>query len=74
MRQYLDDFLLIDDEETKNSMRLLIEHTHNLPEGAAGLALAAAIELRDRLVGKKVAIDFCGGNLSMDKLYSILGK
>jgi threonine dehydratase len=74
MRQYLDDFLLIDDQETKNSMRLLIEHTHNLPEGAAGLALAAAIQLKDHLVGKKVAIDFCGGNLSMDKLCSILGK
>jgi threonine dehydratase len=54
-------------------MRLLIEHTRNLPEGAAGLSLAAAIKLRDRLMGKKVAIDFCGGNLSIDSLRSLLG-
>ena len=37
MRQYLDDFVLVDDEDTKRSLRLLIEHTRNLPEGAAGL-------------------------------------
>lgn len=74
MRKYLDDFVLIDDEDTKHAMRLLLEHTHNLPEGAAGLPLAAAIQLKDRWVGKKVAIDFCGGNLSMDKLRSVLGK
>jgi len=72
MRKYLDDFVLIDDEDTKHSMRLLIEHTRNLPEGAAGLPLAAAMKLKDRLVGKKVAIAFSGGNLSIDKLRSIL--
>ncbi len=74
MRKYLDDFVLIDDEDTKQAMRLLIEHTHNLPEGAAGLPLAAAIQWRDRWVGKKVAIDFCSGNVSMEKLRSLLCK
>jgi threonine dehydratase len=72
MRKYLDDFVLIEDEDTKHSMRLLIEHTRNLPEGAAGLSLAAAIKLKDRLMGKKVTIDFCGGNLSVDDLRSLL--
>ena len=73
MRKYLDDFVLIDDADTKHCMRLLIEHTRNLPEGAAGLPLAAAIKLKDRMVGKKVAIDFCGGNLAIDSLRSLLG-
>lgn len=71
MRKFLDDFVLIEDEDTKHSMRLLVEHTRNLPEGAAGLSLAAAIKLKDRLTGKKVAIDFCGGNLSIDNLRSL---
>ena len=74
MRRYLDDFVLIDDERTKYAMLMLLEHTHNLPEGAAGLPLAAAIELKDRLIGKKVAIDFCGGNLSIDKLRSLISN
>lgn len=72
MREYLDDFVLVDDQDTKHAMRMLIEHTRNLPEGAAGLPLAAAIQLRERMAGKKVAIDFCGGNLSMEKLRLLL--
>ena len=72
MRKYLDDFILVDDDDTKQSLRLLIEHTRNLPEGAAGLSLAAAIQLKDRLIGKKVAIDFCGGNASLEDLRSLL--
>ena len=73
MRKYLDDFVVVDDQHTKQAMRLLLEHTHNLPEGAAGLPLAAAIQLKERLAGKKVAIEFSGGNLSMDKLREIIG-
>ena len=72
MQNYLDDFLLVDDEHTKHAMRLLIEHTRNLPEGAAGLSLAAALTGKDRWAGKKVVIDFCGGNLSMEGLRSLL--
>jgi threonine dehydratase len=72
MRKYLDDFVLVDDTDTKQAMLMLLEHTHNLPEGAAGLPLAAAIDLKDRLVGKKVALDFCGGNISIDKLRLLL--
>lgn len=72
MRHYLDDFVLVDDQDTKSSMRLLLEHTHNIPEGAGALALAAAIDLQERLRGKKVAISFSGGNLSMEKLRSLL--
>lgn len=72
MRRYLDDFILIDDHDTKDAMRMLLEHTRNLPEGAAGLPLAAALQLREQLTDKKVAIDFCGGNLSMQQLRELL--
>ena len=72
MRKYLDDFILVDDDDTRQSLRLLIEHTRNLPEGAAGLSLAAATQLKDRLIGKKVAIDFCGGNASLAELRQLL--
>jgi len=74
MRKYLDDFLLIDEEEAKTAMRMLIEHTHNLPEGAAALPLAAAMEMGERIAGLKVVIDFSGGNVSMDKLRALLAK
>lgn len=72
MRQYLDDFVLVDDEAIKEAVLLLIQHTRNLAEGAGAASLAAAIQLKDRLAGKKVALVLSGGNLSMEQLRSLV--
>ena len=53
---------------------LLLEHTRNLAEGAGAVSLAAALQLKERLVGKKVVLILSGGNLSLAKLRDILGS
>jgi threonine dehydratase len=72
MRKYLDDFVLVDDENIKKAVVMLLEHTHNLAEGAGAIPLAAALEMKDRLAGKKVALIMSGGNLAVEKLSSML--
>ncbi|MEW5957302.1 MAG: threonine dehydratase [Chloroflexota bacterium] len=72
MRRYLDDFVLVDDADIKKAVALLLEHTHNLAEGAGAIPLAAALQLKERLAGKKVALVLSGGNLSLEKLRAIL--
>lgn len=72
MRRYLDDFVLVDDADIKTAIRLLLQHTHNLAEGAGAISLAAALQLKDRLAGKKVALVLSGGNLALEKLKDIL--
>ena len=72
MRQYLDDFVLVDDADIKHAVGLLLEHTRNLAEGAGAAPLAAALQMKDRLVGKQVVLILSGGNLSMEKLKGIL--
>lgn len=72
MRKYLDDFVLVDDRDIKRAVALLLEHTRNLAEGAGAIPLAAALQLRERLAGKKVVLVLSGGNLSMEKLRDIL--
>jgi len=74
MRKYLDDFVLVDDGEIRAAIRLLLEHTHNLAEGAGAVSLAAALQLKERLAGKKVVLILSGGNLSLEKLQDILGS
>lgn len=74
MRKYLDDFILVDDADIKRAIVLLLEHTHNLAEGAGAVSLAAALQLKERLAGKKVALILSGGNLSMEKLRGILAE
>ena len=49
MRKYLDDFVLVDDGEIRAAIRLLLEHTHNLAEGAGAVSLAAALPATARL-------------------------
>ena len=72
MRRYLDDFMLVEDAAIEAAVLLLLEHTHNLAEGAGAAALAAAIQLGPRLAGKNVVLVMSGGNLSMDQLRRLL--
>lgn len=72
MRRYLDDFFLVDDEDIKKAIVLFLEHTHNLAEGAGAVALAAALNQKERLHGKKVVLVMSGGNLAIDRLREIL--
>jgi threonine dehydratase len=74
MRKYLSDFVLVDDEDTKKTIVLLLEHTHNLAEGAGAIPLAAALQMKEQLAGKKVVLVMSGGNLAIEKLRSILGN
>ncbi|HFC12575.1 MAG TPA: threonine/serine dehydratase, partial [Anaerolineae bacterium] len=73
MRHYLDDFLLVDDAAIREAVRLLLQHTHNLAEGAGAIALATALAYKDRFSGKKVVLVMSGGNLSLENLRDILG-
>ena len=74
MRKYLDDFVLVEDDAIEEAIVLLLEHTHNLAEGAGAASLAAAIMLKSRLAGKNVVLVMSGGNLSMEQLHRVLAK
>jgi threonine dehydratase len=68
----LDDFVLVDEEELRSAVVAMIEGTRNLVEPAGASPLAAALRLRDRLAGRKVALVQSGGNISPAQLRDIL--
>lgn len=72
MRDLLDDFILVSEEELRRAIVLHIEHTHNLTEHAGAASLAAAIKIGDRLQGKKVALVVSGGNITVEQLKAAL--
>lgn len=72
MRAVLDDFVLVDDADIDAAIVTLLEHTHNLAEGAGAASLAAALQIRERLAGKKVVLVMSGGNLAVTRLGTIL--
>jgi threonine dehydratase len=69
--EQLDDFVLVSEEAIREATRLMIEHTRNLVEPAGAAPLAAALSLRDRLAGRRVALIASGGNLSPAQLAAL---
>ncbi|MEO7156934.1 MAG: threonine dehydratase [Vicinamibacterales bacterium] len=71
-KQYLDDFVLLSEEELAGGVRMALTTTHNLAEGAGAASIAAACKLKDRLAGLRVVCVMSGGNLDAAKLKWIL--
>jgi threonine dehydratase len=72
--EQLDDFVLVGEDDLERAVLHLLEHTRNLAEPAGAAPLAAALKLRDRLAGKRVALILSGGNISPDHLREILAR
>ncbi|MGH2807163.1 MAG: threonine dehydratase [Actinomycetota bacterium] len=73
LRDLLDDFILVSEDELRHAMRVTIEMTRNLAEGAGAAALAGALKLKAQLAGKKVAVVCSGGNVTTQQLRDLLG-
>jgi threonine dehydratase len=70
--ELLDDFVLVSEEEIRQATVTMIEKTRNLVEGAGAAPLAAALKLRERLAGRKLAIVCSGGNISPAQLADLM--
>jgi threonine dehydratase len=72
LQESLADFVLVSDDEIRAAQRQMIEITRNLIEAAGAAPLAAALKLRDRLAGKRVALIASGGNASPQQLLEVM--
>ena len=70
----LDDVVTLGEDELRDGVRLALETTHNLAEGAGAAALAAAVKLQDRLRGKQIVCVMTGGNIDRGTLTRVLGE
>jgi threonine dehydratase len=71
---HLDDFVLVSDDEIRSAQATMIEATRNLVEASGAAPLAAALSLRDDLVGKRVALILSGGNATREQLLDVLAR
>ncbi|MGO4745928.1 threonine/serine dehydratase [Serratia quinivorans] len=66
-QQLIDRKVLVSETEIKQAMRQIAVSDRWIIEGAAGVALAAAIKLAPEFQGKKVAVVLCGKNIVLEK-------
>ncbi len=72
LRRLLDDFVLVSDEAISEAVRFLLARNRILVEGAGAASFAAALAIRDRLSGHRVALIVSGGNISTAQLKDLL--
>jgi threonine dehydratase len=56
----------VGDDEIRAAMRHLFSDTHNVAEGAGAAALAALLQERSRMEGRRVALVLSGGNVDRE--------
>ena len=64
----------VSENEIRGAMRILFTDTHNAAEGAGAAPLAAALQERRRLAGKRVAVIQSGGNINRDLFSEVLAQ
>jgi threonine dehydratase len=68
----VDEIMLVSDDQIAQSIRLLVEATRQVVEGAGAAALAAAMTRRSQLAGTNVGLILSGGNITIEQLRRIL--
>jgi threonine dehydratase len=71
-RDYVDDFVLVNEDEIKDAILFFLEKHHMLIEGAAAVAVASFLKTKQIYSGKYVVIVISGAKISLETLKAIL--
>ena len=74
VQKYVDDVVTVDEEEIANAILLLLEREKTLAEGAGAAAMAALLNHKLPLAGKRVVALVCGGNIDVTLLSRIIER
>jgi threonine dehydratase len=73
-QRYVDDIVLVDDEEVAEAILALVEREKTVAEGAGAAPLAALLQHRLPVEGKRVAAVVSGGNIDVNMLSRIIER
>ncbi len=71
-QKYVNDFILVSEEEIREAIKLVLEKHSMLIEGAGALTMASFMKAKDSFKGKNVVLVISGAKISMDILKEIL--
>jgi threonine dehydratase len=74
IRRHAARIVTVSEEAMREAIRILFSDTHNIAEGAGAAPFAAALQERDRLKGKRVAVVQSGGNIDRALFAEILAE
>ena len=71
---YVDDILLVSEQQLEWAVGTLAEQQRIIAEGAGAAGIAALFAHQRKFAGKKVGVVICGGNIDMRLLGTILNR
>jgi threonine dehydratase len=74
VERYVDEIVLVDEDEIASAILMLLEREKTLAEGAGAAALAALLQHRTSLKGAHTAVLVCGGNIDVTLLSRIIER
>jgi threonine dehydratase len=75
VRRYVDDLVVVSDDEIRGAMRGLLERAKLLVEGAGAAAVAALLAGRTEWQsGRRVVAVLSGGNVDFARLQEVIGR
>jgi len=74
IRNGVDRIVTVSEVEIRAAMRHYFTDTHNVAEGAGAAPLAALLQERDRMRGKRIGLILSGGNLDREVYSSVLAE
>jgi threonine dehydratase len=73
INRYADRVVAVSEDHIADAIRFYFSDTHNVAEGAGAAPLAALIQEREQMAGRKVGLILSGGNIDRDLYARILG-
>jgi len=74
VQRYVDGVVTVDEEEIANAILVMLEREKTLTEGAGAASVAALLNQKLSLAGKKVALIVAGGNIDVNFLARIIER
>lgn len=71
-QKYVDEWITVSENEIRENLIEFIDAHHQLIEGAAAVAIASFLKLRENFAGKNVVIILCGANIGIETLRKVL--
>ena len=68
----VDDFIIVDERQIADAMRLYMRREEQPIEGAAGVAVAGLLASKEKVTGQNVVVIICGSNITDDKLAAVM--
>ncbi|BCV23380.1 MAG TPA: threonine ammonia-lyase [Firmicutes bacterium] len=74
VQKYVDDIVTVEEDEIANAILMLLERAKVVAEGAGAAPVAAILQHKINLTGKKVAAVISGGNIDVNILARVIDR